>query len=214
MLRHPIYDDIYFNPADGAGESEYVFLQGIGYPDDHGGKAEIHITELGFGTGLNYLLTAQQRPQGAHLFYTGIDLHPLDKTELENIYPVWPMLAVDTEKLLAVYPNTTSGIYTLHPAPDITLMLHWGEVLPMLQAIPRPQDAFYLDGFAPAKNPAMWRDEIYAELARLSAPSARVATFTAAGAVRRGLAAAGFQVQKTKGFGHKRERILARHGTA
>jgi len=209
------FDDIYFNPADGIGESRYVFLDGIGVPEVWAGHEHFHISELGFGTGLNFLLTldAWQKiaAPDAHLTYTGIDLYPLEKLELEKIYPAWPELQISAQQLLNVYPGTEAGMHICYPAPHITLMLLWGEVLDMLRAMRRRQDAWYLDGFAPRKNPNMWRDELYPELARLSAPDARVTTFTAAGIVKRGLENNNFTVTKTKGFAHKREHIIAHY---
>jgi len=213
MLRSAVFDDIYFNPADGIGESRYVFLDGIGVPEVWAGRENFYITELGFGTGLNFLLTldAWQKTASAdmHLTYTGIDLYPLEKSQLENIYPAWPELKTPAQQLLEIYPGTNVGMHICYPAPNVTLMLLWGEVLGMLRAMRRRQDAWYLDGFAPKKNPDMWRDELYPELERLSAPDARVATFTAAGVVKRGLENNSFTVTKTKGFAHKRERITA-----
>lgn len=215
MLRSAEYGDIYFNPDDGIGESRYVFLDGIGAPDIWQGCAQFHVTELGFGTGLNYLLTAEKflttAADDAHLTYTGIDLHPLPQAELEKIYPHWPELSNAAKDLCAVYPETDPGIHICYPHPRITLMLLWGEVVEMLAQVRRKQNAFYLDGFAPQKNPQMWREEIYPELARIAATHAALTTFTAAGIVKRGLESAGFTVTKTKGFGHKRERITARY---
>lgn len=217
MLRSQVFDDIYFNPADGIGESRFVFLNGCDVPAVWMGAQNYHIAELGFGTGLNFLLTLEAwqttAPPDAHLTYTGIDLYPLSKSDLEKIFTNWPELSGATEKLLSIYPGTDMGMHVCYPAPNVTLMLLWGEVLPMLQSMRRRQNAWYLDGFAPQKNPDMWRDEIYPELARLCVVDARVATFTAAGQVRRGLENNGFTVTKTKGFMHKRERITARfHG--
>ncbi|HRJ12268.1 MAG TPA: tRNA (5-methylaminomethyl-2-thiouridine)(34)-methyltransferase MnmD [Alphaproteobacteria bacterium] len=215
MLRNEIYDDIYFNADDGIGESEYVFLDGSGAPDIWRNITHFHITELGFGTGLNFLLTAQAWQKtasaDAHLTYTGIDLHPFTKSKLQEVYAHWPDLSDVSEKLLAVYPGTEAGIHICYPVTNITLMLLWGEAMEMLQSMHRKQNLFYLDGFAPKKNPEMWRDEIYSELARLAAPNAFVTTFTAAGMVKRGLENAGFTVTKRKGFGNKRERITAKH---
>ena len=218
MLRSEVFDDIYFNPTDGIGESRYVFLDGGGIPGAWSDHVNFHITELGFGTGLNFLLTldAWQKtaPPNSHLTYTGIDLYPLAKSELKKIYLEWPELYGAAESLLNSYPDTAVGMHVVYPASNVTLMLLWGEVLDMLHAMQRRQNVWYLDGFAPQKNPDMWRDAIYPELARLSEPGARVATFTAAGRVKRGLAQNGFAVTKTKGFAHKRERITARYGNA
>ncbi len=215
MLRSAEYDDIYFNQADGIGESNYVFLHGCDIPVTWHGQPHCHLTELGFGTGLNFLLTLDAWQRAAqsnqHLTYTGIDLHPLPPSQLIEIYHHWPQLP--GQDLLSVYPSTDAGMHVCYPAKNVTLMLLWGEVLPMLQAIKRKQNIFFLDGFAPHKNSAMWRDEIYPELARIAAPDARLATFTAAGHVKRGLESAGFTVTKTHGFGNKRERITARYAS-
>lgn len=215
MLRSAEYDDIYFNAEDGIGESRYVFIEGAGIPEIWHGKPHFHITELGFGTGLNFLLTAdawqQTTAPDAHLTYVGIDLHPLPRAELEKIYPHWPELDSTGKALSNVYPDTDAGAHICYPAENITLMLLWGEAVEMLRTIRRKQNLFFLDGFAPQKNPAMWRDEIYPELARIAAPGAVVTTFTAAGMVKRGLEQNHFTVTKTKGFGHKRERITAKY---
>src|SRR5437763_607115 len=104
MLRSEVFDDIYFNPADGIGESRYVFLEGSGVPEVWAARTNFHITELGFGTGLNFLLTldAWQKTASpdAHLVYTGIDLYPLEKSALAEIYPAWPELHHAAESLL------------------------------------------------------------------------------------------------------------------
>ncbi len=217
-IHHPVFDDIYFNPDDGIGESRYVFLSGIGVPDVWQGMGSYHITELGFGTGLNFCLTLGEWLRTAkpneHLTYTGIDMYPLDIETLRRAGAAWPELKAEYEMLTSVYPGTAAGMTVVYPAPNVTLMLLWGEVMEMLGAMRRRQNAWYLDGFAPQKNPQMWRDEIYAEMKRLSVPGARVATFTAAGMVKRGLTNNGFQVIKTKGFAQKRERITASYGTA
>lgn len=214
-FTHPVYDDIYFNAQDGMGKSQYVFLDGIGVPAVWAGRPHYHITELGFGTGLNFCLTLAAWQATAapdqHLTFTGIDLYPLDAELMNRAAAAWPQLAAPYDALMAAYPGTDAGMHALFPAPNVTLMLCWGEVLPMLQTMRSQQNAWYLDGFAPQKNPDMWRGEIYAEMARLSSPGARVATFTAAGRVKRGLAAHGFAVTKTPGFGQKRERITARY---
>ncbi len=214
-IRHPVYDDIYFNPEDGIGESRFVFLEGIGAPDVWHGASHFSICELGFGTGLNFCLTFDTWQKTAtpdqHLTYTGIDLHPMDLERLRQAADAWPELQPSYKTLLDAYPGTDAGMAVLYPTENVTLMLLWGEVLEMLSQMRRRQNAWYLDGFAPQKNPDMWREEIYPELARLSAPDARVATFTAAHRVRRGLEANQFTVTKTKGFGRKRERITARY---
>ena len=113
-IHHPVFDDIYFNPDDGIGESRYVFLSGIGVPDVWQGMGSYHITELGFGTGLNFCLTLGEWLRTAkpneHLTYTGIDMYPLDIETLRRAGAAWPELKAEYEMLTSVYPGTAAGM--------------------------------------------------------------------------------------------------------
>lgn len=92
----------------------------------------------------------------------------------------------------------------------LTLLL--GDALECLPQLDARVDAWFLDGFAPAKNPDMWSPVLFAELARLSAPQATLGTFTSAGFVRRGLVEAGFAMQRVPGYGQKREMLSGTRG--
>ena len=204
------FGDIYFNPTDGLSETRYVFLEGIGAPDCWKESRDFVIGETGFGTGLNFLASWQawekSAKPGCRLHYISVEGFPLTREELKKALSAWPELAEQARELVAQYPSLHPGFHRLILAGGrVYLTLLFGEVTHMLDQVTGRVDAWFLDGFAPSKNPDMWRLEVYQQLARLSASDARLATFTAAGHVRRGLADAGFDMQKAPGFGHKRE---------
>ncbi len=210
------FGDVYYSRDGGLAEKSRVFLGGSGLPDAWCGRERFTVCELGFGTGLNFLLTwrlwAQTAAPGAVLHYLAVEGHPLTRRELGRCLAAWPELALQAAALAQVYPEPQAGFHRLHPAPGVVLTLLCGDAARMLQEAQAPIDAWYLDGFAPAKNPAMWSEEIFREMARLSrGPATTVATYTAAGSVRRGLVAAGFSVEVEEGFGRKREMIRARY---
>lgn len=218
------FGDIYFSSEDGIAESRHVFLDGNDLPGRWRGGAcrRFGIGETGFGTGLNFLLTWQAwlalpspRPR---LQYISIEKFPLDRADLARALAPWESLAPLAEQLLAHWPGRLPGQHRLvFEDGVITLDLWWEDIaaaLPDLAAHGPCIDAWYLDGFAPARNAAMWEERLYPAIAALSCPGASFATFTAAGQVRRGLAAAGFEVRKVPGFGRKRESLVGRFGAA
>ncbi|RAK59070.1 FAD-dependent cmnm(5)s(2)U34 oxidoreductase [Phenylobacterium hankyongense] len=213
--RSRLYGDVYFSAVDGLAEARAVFLQGCGLPDAWQGRRRFVVGELGFGTGLNILalldLWRRHRPAGGRLHIFSVEAHPISAAEAARALAHWPELA-DLAGLLAQrWPGRARGVHRLElPELDAILDVAVLEVEAALEGWSGQADAWFLDGFAPALNPAMWRDEVLALVAARSAPGARAATFTVAGQVRRGLAAAGFQVDKRPGFGRKRERLEAR----
>jgi tRNA 5-methylaminomethyl-2-thiouridine biosynthesis bifunctional protein len=213
--RSRLYDDVYFSAEDGLAEARAVFLAGCGLPDAWAGRRRFVVGELGFGTGLNVLalmeLWARTRPAGGQLHIFSIEAHPIAADEARRALANWPELADLAERLIAQWPGRASGIHRLEfPDLGVILDVDVAEVAEALAGWRGLADAWFLDGFAPARNPAMWRDEVLTLVAARSAPGATAATFTFAGQVRRGLAAAGFAVEKQPGFGRKRERLAAR----
>lgn len=207
------YDDIYFNPDDGIAETRHVFLAGTGLPDRWRTARHFVIAELGFGTGLNFLcawdLWNRTRSPGGHLHFVSVEGAPLTTAQLSSAHDAFPEFAKLSARLRAAYPPRARGAHLVHLADDVTLHLLFGEASEMLRGLEARVDAWFLDGFAPAKNPAMWTRDVVGEIARCSAPGARAASFTVAGDVRRALQDAGFAVQKTPGFGRKREMVQA-----
>ncbi|MBI2734274.1 MAG: hypothetical protein HYX44_13520 [Aquabacterium sp.] len=125
-------------------------------------------------------------------------------------------------KLVDAWPPLTPGMHTLHfdlaqgdcgaassGSQRISLMLGLGDVADLLPRLVASVDAFYLDGFAPAKNPHMWDSGLLSRLNRLAAPDSTVATWSCARAVRDALTTAGFEVERIPGFAYKHNMLRA-----
>ena len=214
-LSSPEYGDIYFQPGRGLEESRHVFLSGNNLEARFQKAAgEFRVAELGFGSGLNFLLTAElfasRAPESARLFYASVEKHPVTRADLEKIYAHFDGFGEMTGQVLAQYPPLVEGFHTLRFLNGrITLMLLFGDVMDVLPQLQGGFDAWFLDGFSPAKNPAMWEGGIFPLMAARTVKGGTAATFSAAGHVRRGLEAAGFTVRKEKGFGEKRDMTVA-----
>lgn len=207
-------EDVYFSKHDGLEESRAVFLAGCDLPDRWKGRAQFTVAELGFGTGLNLLALWQMwkahRPsRDAKLDFVSFEGFPLPREDAARALARWPELAEFAATLLARWPMRARGVQHIKLADGVSLTLHIDDVA---QALPNSQfqaDAWFLDGFSPAKNDSMWAPDLYPQIMARSAPGAWVGTYTVAGAVRRGLADAGFAVSKEKGFAAKRNRLQA-----
>ena len=210
------FDDVYFSTAGGLDEARAVYLSGCGLPDAWRGRSRFTVGELGFGTGLNVLalleLWRRTRPPDGRLHIFSIEAFPLSREDAARALAAWPELADLAAPLIRRWP-TAEGFHRIDfPGLDASLDLAVMEAAEALEAWDGRADAWFLDGFSPAKNPEMWREEVLALIAQRSAPGARAATFTIAGAVRRGLQAAGFSVERRPGFGRKAERLEATLG--
>ena len=213
-LYSPLYDDIYASAAGGLAETRHVFLGGNDLPERWRGCRRFVVIETGFGAGLNFLATwaawRQTAPSTAQLHYISVEKHPFCASDVARVV-TWPEVTPLASELLAQYPLLLPGFQRMHfDGGRVALTLLFGEAVPMLRQLRARADAFYLDGFAPAKNPDMWSTDLFAELARLARPGATAATYTVAGSVRNALAAAGFTVVRRTGFGPKREMLVAR----
>ncbi|HET6972211.1 MAG TPA: tRNA (5-methylaminomethyl-2-thiouridine)(34)-methyltransferase MnmD [Phenylobacterium sp.] len=213
--RSRLFGDVYFSAEDGLAESRAVFLAGCGLPDAWVGRRRFVVAELGFGTGLNIAalldLWRRTRSPGARLHVFSVEGFPITAAEAARALGRWPELAEVVTTLTARWPGRARGRHRVElPAFAATLDLAVGEAAEALAGWSGQADAWFLDGFSPALTPQMWSEELMALVAARSAPGARAATFTVAGSVRRGLAAAGFAVEKRPGHGRKRERLEAR----
>ncbi|MGY4638800.1 bifunctional tRNA (5-methylaminomethyl-2-thiouridine)(34)-methyltransferase MnmD/FAD-dependent 5-carboxymethylaminomethyl-2-thiouridine(34) oxidoreductase MnmC [Pseudomonas sp. TE24901] len=208
-----VFDDVYFSDKSGLEETRYVFLEQNRLQERFaalpvGGR--LVIGETGFGTGLNFLcawqLFEQQAVAGAHLHFVSVEKYPLSHADLQRALALWPELQPFAEQLLAQYIAIHQGFQRLVlDNGRVTLTLLIGDVLEQLPQLDAQIDAWFLDGFAPAKNPEMWTAELFAQLARLAAPGSTISTFTSTGWVRRLINAAGFKMKRTPGIGHKWE---------
>jgi tRNA 5-methylaminomethyl-2-thiouridine biosynthesis bifunctional protein len=219
------FGDIYFSRESGSAETDYVFLQQNRLAErwralDPHRPGVFTIGETGFGTGLNFLaawqLWRETAPRGWRLHFVSAEQFPLTRAQLAQALAVWPQFADPGAALLAAYPPCVRGFHLRQLPGDITLQLLFDDAADAFDALcdstaSLPNgfgiDAWFLDGFAPAKNPGMWTPALFAALARLSRPGSTFATFTAAGIVRRGLREVGFATEKVEGFGSKREML-------
>ncbi|QTP53733.1 bifunctional tRNA (5-methylaminomethyl-2-thiouridine)(34)-methyltransferase MnmD/FAD-dependent 5-carboxymethylaminomethyl-2-thiouridine(34) oxidoreductase MnmC [Billgrantia sulfidoxydans] len=208
------FDDVYFSRHDGRAETEHVFLAGNDLPRRLAAWRErrpFTIGETGFGTGLNMLCAwacfDAHAPAGARLHLVSTERYPLTRDDLARALAAWPDLARRAERLVSQWPEPVAGVHRLWLDERVTLDLHFGDATKRLALLEGQVDAWFLDGFAPAKNPEMWQNELFAAMAARSRPGATFATFTCAGVVKRGLAAAGFAWRKVPGFGRKREML-------
>jgi tRNA U34 5-methylaminomethyl-2-thiouridine-forming methyltransferase MnmC len=192
------FDDPYFSLAGGLDETRHVFLDGNGLPGRF--CDGFHIAELGFGTGLNLLATLLAHTGAGHLHYTSFEAFPMTAPDIARALTAFPEVAGLAPSFLQQWE---AGATTLS-FPGLTATILIGDARQTLPAWEGQADAWFLDGFSPAKNPQLWSPELMAEVARHTAPGGTFATYTAAGHVRRALAAAGFTVTRRPGFGRKR----------
>jgi len=213
--RAPDYDDVY-HPRGGAfAQARHVFLAGNALPQRWRGRAHFVILETGFGLGNNFLATWaawRDDPQRCdHLWFLSVDKHPLAATDLRRAHSRSDEPALARE-LVDAWPPPTPDLHRLDFADSrVHLLLAFGDVATWLPQWIATVDAFYLDGFAPAKNPAMWEPRVLQRLGRLAAEGATAATWSSARVVRDALAGAGFAVQVTAGFDAKRDMLCACH---
>lgn len=185
------FDDPYFSLSGGLAESRHVFLTGNGLPARL--RAGFRVAELGFGTGLNLLALAQAA--AVPVRFTSFEAFPLEPEQIARAHAAFPELAPLAAQL------RPSGRFTVGTVEAEVIP---GDARETLPAWPGRADAWFLDGFAPVKNPELWGEDLLAEVAAHTAPGGTFATYSAAGHVRRALAAAGFTVGRRPGFGTKR----------
>lgn len=201
------FDDPYYSLENGLNETRYVFLTGNDLPERF--CDGFHIAELGFGTGLNLLASLQLWRQSGipgKLHFTTFEAFPLEAEDMIRAQAAFPELAEIAHELA---PYWTSGA-TRFELSDLTFEMRVGDARESLPLWTEQADAWFLDGFAPAKNPELWDDALMAEVASHMSPGGMAATYTAAGHVRRALAAAGLDVVRIPGYGRKRHMTQAR----
>ncbi len=210
------YGDVYFSTDSGLEETRHVFLQGNRLAQRFASLSageSFCIGETGFGTGLNFLCTwqlfEQVAPQGASLDFFSVEKFPLTDDELRAALALWPELHAHAETLLARWHRRVPGWNRWSFAGGrVRLTLAMEDVAQALPQLPAGcVEAWFLDGFSPAKTPEMWSESVLANIARASRNCATLATYTSAGWVRRGLQQAGFDVERAPGFGRKREMV-------
>ena len=210
--RSACFDDVYFSRDNGLEETRHVFLQQNELPRRWQQADRFVIAETGFGTGLNFLVTLEEwlrsAPPDARLHYISIENRPVCPGDIARLAGQWQSLEACVAELLRYYPPPVPGMHRIELAGGrVSLNLVFDEVEAALSQINDPVDAWYLDGFAPARNPDMWTPAVFELIGRNTRVGGSFATYTAAGQVRRGLADAGFVVQKVDGYGAKRSSL-------
>jgi len=210
------YGDVYHSADGGLEQARHVFLAGNGLPERWRERSRFTIVETGFGLGLNFLATWQawrdDPRRSGRLHYVAVEKHPFSARDLAQLHALWPELAALSAALRDAWPVLVSGFHRV--ALDegrVVLTLAFGDIADCLPQIDAAADAFYLDGFAPSKNPEMWSPKVLARLNRMAAPEATAATYTVSAAVRQALAQGGFHCEKRPGFGRKRDMLAARY---
>ncbi len=216
------FEDMYFSVEGGLAETRHVFLAGSRIPErwretTPGARRPFTIGELGFGTGLNFLATAlewerlEPASDAMRLHYVAFERYPLGGDAVRRIAATWPELSPVGDELARRLPTVRRGVHRIDFASRrIALTLVFGDVRERLEQIALRADAWFLDGFAPSRNPEMWTEGVLAKVAAAAAEGATVATYTVAGFVRRGLEAAGFDLERRPGYGRKREALAGR----
>jgi len=233
----PLYDDHYHSDAGAWTQARSVFLGGNGLPARWRGRPRFVILETGFGLGHNFLATwdawRQDPDRCSTLIFVSVEKHPLTVGDLARLHHIEPLsdallasgsadpadhpapapeAAALARRLLAAWPTLTPGWHHLDfddAGGRVSLMLGLGDVNELLPSLLARVDAFYLDGFSPARNPDMWRQDVLSRLHKLAAPQATAATWSFARVVREGLSQAGFTVTHEPGLGSKRDMLRA-----
>jgi tRNA 5-methylaminomethyl-2-thiouridine biosynthesis bifunctional protein len=215
--RSPTFGDVFHARAGAWAQAEHVFLRGNGLPQRWQGRHRFTILETGFGLGNNFLATwaawrqSAQRPQ--RLDFISIEKHPLRRVDLARAHQGRHGVQAQplADQLLAAWPPLTPDMHTLgFEDGRVRLLLVFADIAAALPELFAQVDAFFMDGFAPACNPGMWDERVLSRLGRLAATDATVATWSIARNVRDGLTAAGFDVERSPGFGHRREMTVGR----
>lgn len=205
------FGDHFYCQTDGRLECSHVFLAGNGLPDRWREAERFAIGELGFGTGLNACETWRQwkehRRPGTRLDFISFELFPMKAEEIDRALSRWPEIEAERRSLVARWPAEPSGIVQIDLDDQTRLRVVCGDALESLEASDLTFDAWFLDGFAPSRNSAMWSAELMQRVYDRTHEGGSFATYAAAGFVRRNLIAAGFDVERRPGFAGKREML-------
>lgn len=214
-LLNKHYDDRYFDVVNAIEEAKHIFFDGTDIIKKLSANRELNIGETGFGAGrvvvalMDYLESSIIKDK--HITYNTVELHPITAAQMSNILSGFKKTAGHLiDQLIDAYSkiNTTKpGWHSMkieRAFGTLTINLYIGEALDMVNALSTPCDVWFLDGHGPKKNPDIWRHELLMAIGQKTASGGACATYTVAGAVRRSLAAAGFDIQKRPGFGGKK----------
>ncbi len=202
------FGDHFYSKSDGRAECIHVFLKGNNLPDRWMEPETFTIAELGFGTGLNFLETWrhwQESGAGGTLRFVSFERFPLGAADIDRALRAWPILTEQSAALVSKWPEEPCGVITIAFGQSVTLEIHIGDAQQYVAAWSGKADAWFLDGFAPSRNEEMWSQHLMTQVFDHTKNQGTLATYSAAGWVRRNLQAAGFFVQKRPGHAGKRD---------
>ena len=210
------YGDIYHSAAGAHAQAQHVFLAGNNLPERWRGRQAFSILETGFGLGLNFMATwlawKSDPLRCETLEFVSVEKHPFSADDLSIAHAAWPEFGDLSATLRSGWPPLAPGEHRITlEGGQLILRLVLGDAVDELPRLDAQADAFYLDGFSPAKNPELWTPEICNALGRLACPCATVATWSVAGHLRQSLQEAGFSVEKRPGFAGKRQMLTGQY---
>lgn len=214
------FGDVYHTTSGALEQAKHVFIEGCGLPERWSNTPTHTILETGFGLGLNFLATWQAWLDDPNrcdrLHFVSVEAFPVQADDIIKAVQNIPSVQGLAQRLASQYPITMPGIYRLvfeeeenetNTFQQVVLTLAFGDARQLLPQLLLQSDSIFLDGFSPAKNPQLWEESIFKAIAKLTSADARIATWSVAGRVRRGLQAAGFDVEKTQGLPPKRQAL-------
>lgn len=208
------FSDIYYNINSGLEEKEYVFVEGNNLKDKFNNlNSDFNILELGFGTGLSFLVTALsfiKLNNTRELNFTSTELYPLSVEQIEQAFKVWKNFYNNdiVQEFLSQYKKADLTADIMIKIKNVNLRILIGDANIRLKDLKEQQNCFFLDGFAPGKNESMWSEDLFNEIKRLSKKESTFATYSASRIVKDRVEQAGFEYSKRKGFGSKRDMLV------
>ncbi len=217
VLRSDTFGDIYFSAENGLAETRHVFIDGTNLENRIKSHAHLVIAETGFGAGLNFLAVLdllEKSGSDCRIDYISFEAYPLDATTAFEARKPFTELHNNSAQLKEVWPERWAcAHHRLFLQDRVHLHVHFSDALTVMKQLDFKADVWFLDGFSPSKNIELWSEELFLQIARLSAQNATISSFSVAALVKEGLTKAGFKIEKKKGFGKKREMLTARYNT-
>ena len=207
-----LYKDIYFDKKHGIKETQHNFIKANNLASRFKKSDKFIISELGFGTGLSFLMTLklwkETKKPNAKLIYISFESAPLTKIELNNVYKKVSGVKILFNQLIKKLPILYQSTHRIFfDSENVELILIYDD-FNSLKNFKFKADAWFLDGFAPKKNKSAWNSKLFEQIYLSTKFKGTFSTFTSAGYVRRGLSNSGFSVSKVVGFGNKKESLI------
>lgn len=205
-LRVDGLNEHYHSTYGALSESLHVFIEAGLHKKLEDQPQKLHILEIGFGTGLNALLTLlDEQSRGCDIYYTGLEAFPLEADLWQGLN--YPDLLTDKKAGEFFFKlHTAEWGKQIEIVPGFTLT-KIQQKLENYQHIGSIADIIYFDAFGPDVQPELWTEEIFQKIADMTSPGGILVTYSCKGTVKRGLKAAGFEIEKIPGPKGKREML-------